>query len=129
MSDSKDAELSRRERQIMDIVYTLGNASVTQVVEAMSDAPTRTSVRTFLSILEQKGHLKHTKKGREFIYQPTRARKRVGKSTFNRVLNTFFDGSLTAAVAIHLSDPNNKLSKDELIRLEDLIRKARTQRS
>jgi predicted transcriptional regulator len=129
MSDSKDATLSRRERQIMDIVYTLGNASATQVMEIMSDAPSRTAVRTFLRILEQKGHLKHTKKGREFVFQPTQARKRVGKSTFNRVLNTFFDGSLTNAVAIHLSDPNNKLSEDELKRLEDLIRKARTKRS
>jgi BlaI family penicillinase repressor len=129
MSDSEGTKLSRRERQIMDIVYTLGNASATQVMEIMSDAPSRTAVRTFLRILEQKGHLKHTKKGREFVFQPTQARKRVGKSTFNRVLNTFFDGSLINAVAIHLSDPNNKLSEDELKCLEDLIRKARTKRS
>ena len=71
MSDSKDATLSRRERQIMDIVYTLGKASATQVMQVMPDAPSRTAVRTFLRILEQKGHLRHTKKGREFIYQPT----------------------------------------------------------
>ncbi len=129
MSDSKDTKLSRRERQIMDIVYTLGSASATQVTEVMSNAPSRTAVRTFLRILEQKGQLKHTKKGREFVFQPIQARKRVGKSTLNRVLNTFFEGSLTNAVAIHLSDPNNKLSEDELKRLEDLIRKARTKRS
>ena len=129
MSDGVDRQLSRRERQIMDIVYAQGKVSVTQVMEAMPDAPTRTAVRTLLRILEQKGQLKHTKRGREFIYQPVHTRKRVGKSTFNRVLNTFFEGSLTKAVAVHLSDPGNGLSDEELERLEDLIREARTKRS
>ena len=95
----EQTRLSRRERQIMDIVYTLGKASVTEVLGHLPDPPTRMSVRTTMRILEEKGHLKHTKRSREFIYQPTRRRRRVGQSALRRVLETFFDGSLEQAVA------------------------------
>jgi len=77
MSEPSDAHLSRRERQIMDIIYGLREASATQVLAAMPDPPTRTAVRTLLRILEQKGQLKHIKRSREFIYQPVYPRKRV----------------------------------------------------
>ncbi|KPK79636.1 MAG: hypothetical protein AMJ81_12980, partial [Phycisphaerae bacterium SM23_33] len=87
-------QLSRRERQIMDIVYARGVASASRVLEDMPDPLSRATVRTMLRILEEKGHLKHHKQGREFIYQPTRPRRRVGQSALRRVLNTFFDGSL-----------------------------------
>jgi len=125
MSESADLNLSRRERQIMDIIYARGEASATDVLSYMPDPPTRTAVRTMLRILEEKGHLVHKKKGREFIYQPTRARTRAGLSALRRVVQTFFEGSLEKAVAVHLSDPKSDLSEDELKRLADLIRQAR----
>jgi predicted transcriptional regulator len=118
-------ELSRRERQIMDIVYTRSQASATDVLEAIPDPPCRAAVRTMLRILEEKGHLKHHKQGREFIYQPTRPRHRVARSVLTRVLDTFFSGSIEQAVAAHLTDPDARISSDELSRLAKLIRQAR----
>ena len=109
----------------MDIIYALGEASATQVVNAMPDPPSRTAVRTMLRILEDKGQLKHRKEGREFIHQPTKPRAKAGRSALRRVIHTFFDGSLERAVAVHLSDPNSDLTAGELERLADLIRKAR----
>ena len=118
-------KLSRRERQIMDIIFTRGKATATQVLEAMPDPPTRTAVRTFLRILEGKGHLKHTKQGREYLYRPIRQRKRAGVSALRRVLNTFFDGSLESALSAHLVDSKSDISADELKRLSQLIAQSR----
>ena len=117
-------QLSRRERQIMDIVYARGEASATQVLADMLDAPSRASVRTMLRILEAKGHLRHYKQQRQFIYQPIKPRKRAGRSALRRVLSTFFDGSLEQAVATHLSATKAALSTAEFERLAELIRKA-----
>ena len=125
MNEPADLNLSRRERQIMDIIYARGEASATDVLNDMPDPPTRPAVRTMLRILEEKGHLVHKKKSREFIYQPTRARTRAGLSALRRVVQTFFEGSLEKAMAVHLSDPKSDLSEDELKRLADLIRQAR----
>jgi BlaI family transcriptional regulator, penicillinase repressor len=121
---AKPLKLSRRERQIMDIVYARSEASASEVWQALPDPPSRTAVRTLLRILEEKGHLRHKKRGREFVYQPTRPRRRAGRSAFRRVLDTFFDGSLEKAVAVHLADPSAKLPADELQRLVELIRQA-----
>ena len=120
-----DLQLSRRERQIMDVVYALGEATASDVVANMPDPPHRTTIRTMLRILEEKGHLTHKKKSREFVYQPTQARTRAGQSALRRVVRTFFEGSLEKAVAVHLSDPKSELSDGELKRLADLIRQAR----
>jgi predicted transcriptional regulator len=117
--------LSRRERQIIEVIYAKGEATASDVLERMPDPPTRTAVRTFLRILEDKGHLKHTKRGREFVYQPTRRRERAGQSALQRVLQTFFDGSLEKAVASHLADPGSEISPEELQRLSALIRQTR----
>ena len=122
---SELVHLSRRERQIMDVVYAKGEATATDVLELIPNAPTRTAVRTLLRILEEKGHLKHVKRGREFVYRPTRQRERAGKSAFQRVLQTFFDGSLEKAVAAHLADPGSEISQDELQRLSSLIRQVK----
>jgi BlaI family transcriptional regulator, penicillinase repressor len=119
------SQLSRRERQIMEVIYAKGEATATDVLATLPDAPTRTAVRTFLSILEQKGHLTHTKRGREFVFRPTQARERTGKSAFGRVLHTFFGGSLEKAVASYLADPKSEISPDELRRLSELINKAK----
>ena len=125
MTDSAYQHLSRRERQIMDVVYALGEASATHVVGRMPDPPSRTAVRTMLRILEEKGELEHRKQGREFIYRPTRPRASAGRSALKRVLHTFFDGSLEKAVAVHLSDPKSGLTAEELKRLADVVRQAR----
>jgi predicted transcriptional regulator len=117
--------LSRRERQIIEVVYAKGEATATDVLAHMPDPPTRTAVRTFLRILEEKGHLRHTKRGREFVYQPTRRRERAGQSALLRVVQTFFEGSLEKAVAAHLADPGAEVSPKELQRLSALIRQAK----
>lgn len=111
----------------MDVVYARGGATVTDVWRALPDPPSRTTVRTLLRILEEKGHLRHRKLGREFAYRPVRARGRVGRSALRRVLQTFFEGSLEKAVAAHLSDPSTQLSDDEAKRLAELIRQSHTE--
>ena len=118
-------QLSRRERQIMDIIYGRDEAAATHVMAGMGDAPSRATVRTLLRILEAKGHLKHHKQGREFIYRPTRPRGQAGRSALGRVVRTFFGGSLERAAAAHLSDRAGRISDEELARLSELIRRAR----
>jgi predicted transcriptional regulator len=122
---SHEGMLSARERQVLDAVYALGEATVTQVVEALSDAPSRSAVRTFLSILEKKGQLKHRRVGREYVFAPVKPRSRAGQSAVLHVIKTFFGGSLEQAVAVYLSNPKTKITADELERLESLIREAR----
>ena len=117
--------LSRRERQILDAVFSFGEASANQVLNAISDPPSRTAVRTHLRILVDKGHLKQRLVGREMVYKPTKPRKRAGQSALRRVVDTFFDGSLESAVAAHLTDADSDLSDEELKRLAALIRAAR----
>ena len=121
--------LSKRERQIMDVIYSHREATVTQVLAGLPDPPMRGALRTLLRILERKGHLTHRQQGREFIYRPTKPRGQAGRSAFERVLDVFFNGSLENAVAAHLSDPRRsaKLTPDELERLSNLIEQARNQ--
>ena len=127
ISVDDQSRLSRRERQIMSVIYARGEASASEVWEALPDRPSQTAVRTLLRILEEKGRLGHRKQGRRFIYRPTKPRTRAGRSAFQGVLATFFDGSLEKAVAAHLADPGVKLSPDELERLARLVRDARQQ--
>ena len=122
------AKLSRRERQIMDIVYARGKATAGDVLEGLPDQPTRTTVRTLLRILETKGFLKHVTKAREYVYRPTRAKAKVGRSALSRVVDTFFDGSVGRAMANYLSNPKARVSKDDLDRLSQLIAEARKRR-
>ena len=121
----KREHLSRRERQIMDIVYSRKRATANDVLAAISDTLSRATVRTMLRILEDKGHLKHTTRGREFVYRPVRPRRRAGQSAMRRLLDTFFDGSLTEAVSAHMVDAAAQLEEEELKRLAALIREAR----
>ena len=111
----------------MDVIYRDKEASVTAVWQAIPNPPSRTAVRTLLRILEGKGHLKHKVDGREFIYAPTRKRQAAGRSALSGVLNTFFNGSLEAAVAAHLSDPKVKPNDEQLMELQKLIKEARKQ--
>ena len=119
-------QLSKRERQIMDVVYARGEATVSHIMAGIPDPPMRGALRTLLRILEGKGHLARRKHGREFIYRPTQNRGRAGRSALGRVLDVFFGGSLGDAVAAHLSDPRRaaKLTPDEVRRLSDLIDQA-----
>ena len=125
MAGKAEEHLSRRERQIMDIVYARGEASAAEVLAALPDPPSKTAVRTLLRILEEKGHLRHKQEGLKYVYQPSRPRGHAGRSALRRVLDTFFDGSLEKAVAAHLGDAASDLSADELARLADLIHQAR----
>jgi len=118
-------QLARRERQIMDIVYARGEASSSDILAVLPEPPARGALRVMLRILEEKGHLKHYKRGREFVYQPTRSRRQVGPPALKRVLGTFFGGSLRDAVAAHLAQRDTDISDEELRRLAELIRKER----
>jgi BlaI family transcriptional regulator, penicillinase repressor len=133
---SDPAQLSRRERQIMEIVYARSaegsgeegpapGATANDVLADLTDPPTRTSVRTILRILEQKGHLTHTVEGREFVYRPVVARAQAGQSALKSVMRAFFGDSLPNALAAFVADPATKLSADDLKRLRALIREAK----
>ena len=121
------SQLSRRERQIMDIVYAHGEASISDVLAEIPDPPARGALGRLISILEEKGHLRHYQKGREFIFQPTIPSQKAGPSAMRRVVDTFFGGSLRQAVAAHLAQHDTDISDDELKRLVELIRHARQQ--
>lgn len=123
------AELSRRERQIMEIVYANSQegrgASANDVLAHMPDPPTRTSIRTILRILEQKGHLAHVVEGREFVYHPVVPREKVGPRALRSVVRAFFGNSLPQALAAYFADPESNLSSQELKELRTLIREAK----
>ena len=117
--------LSRRERQIMDIVYGLGQATAAQVREAMPDAPGYSGVRAMLRILEEKGHLRHENEANRYVYLAVRPRNQAARSTLRQVVQTFFGGSVEQTVATLLSSPETRLSPDELERLSALIEEAK----
>ena len=121
------AEFSRRERQIMDILYVKGPSTVTEVTSHMPDDLSRNAVRTFLTLLEGKRSVTRIKEGREFIYQPATEKSTAAHSALSKVLDVFFDGSLSEAVAARFDGSTKKISKDELTRLEALIKEARKQ--
>jgi BlaI family transcriptional regulator, penicillinase repressor len=119
------SQLSRRERQIMDIVFARGEISGAEIARQLPDPPARGAMRVLLRILEDKGHLRHSKRGREFIYVATRSRQQVGPPALRRVVDTFFGGSIRSAVAAHLAQRDTDVSDEELRRLAELIRQAR----
>ena len=117
--------LSRRERQIMDILYQRGKASASEVREAMPDAPGYSAVRAMLRVLEEKGHVKHVAEGLKYVYVPVVAREKAKKSAVKHLLDTFFAGSPEQIVAALLDVSAEKLTREELDRMADLIEKAR----
>lgn len=116
--------LSRRERQILDVIYELGRATAAEVLERLPDAPTYTTVRGLLRVLEQKGHVRHEDDAGRYVYFPTVTRQRAAKSALRHVVRTFFDDSPSRAMAALLGS-QREVSDDELARLEELIAKAR----
>ena len=119
------AGLSRRERQIMEVVFALGEATVNQVVETIPDAPTPMAVRRLMQILEAKRQLRRKKQGREVVYLPRETKAKAGRSAFQRVLETFFGGSLEEALAVHLHSRKDGMSDEERARLIRLIEVAK----
>jgi predicted transcriptional regulator len=121
----KSRQLSRREREIMDIVYARGEASAAEVSAALADPPSYSSVRALLRILEEKGHLKHREDGPRYVYLPTEPHAKASRSALRRVVETFFDGSLSGAVAALVDERGGRLSAEELERIEAIIAAAK----
>jgi predicted transcriptional regulator len=119
------SDLSRRERQIMDAVFALGEATVNQVVETIPSPPTPMAVRRMMHILEEKGHLRRKENGREVIYVPRQTKGKAGRLAFDQVLETFFGGSLEEALAAHLHSRKDHVSDEERQRLIALIEQAK----
>ena len=123
MEDYRIIKLSRRERQIMDIVYRRGRVSVADVLEDLPDPPSYSTVRALLGILEKKGYLTHEKDSRRYIYCSTQPRQQAGRSALKQIFQTFFDKSIEETVMILISDTN--LSDEELDRLSQRIAQAK----
>ena len=121
MSKPLTHRLTRRERQIMDAVYALGQASAQQVLEALPDPPGLSSVRKLILILEEKGHLRHVQEGQHFLYLPTQPRQSAARSAMRQVLSTFFGNDLETAVATLLSEAETELTDEQAARLAAII--------
>jgi BlaI family penicillinase repressor len=125
MTKNPHAHLSRRERQIMDVIYHHGRATAVDVMENMPNPPSYSAVRAMLRLLEEKGYLRHEQDGPRYIFVPTLSRERARQSAMKQLLHTFFDNSTEQAVAALLDLSRTKLSDDELDRLSQLIEEAR----
>jgi predicted transcriptional regulator len=125
MAKSPNDPLTRRERQIMDVVYRSGRATAAEVLEALPDPPSYSAVRAMLRILEEKGHLKHEQDGPRYVFLPTVPRDKARKSALRQLVTTFFEGSTAQAVAALLGEPDAKLSDEDLDRLSRLIEQTR----
>ena len=118
-------DVSRRERQILDALYRAGQATAAQIQQAMPNAPSYSAVRTFLRILEEKGHVRHDQDGTRYVYMPRVARDHAKRSALRHVLHTFFEGSATQAIAALLDEDSSTLSEADWDRLADMIERAR----
>ncbi len=117
--------LSRRERQIMDILYRSGKASASEVRDGMPDAPSYSAVRAMLRVLEEKGHIKHQEEGMKYVFAPVVAAGKAKRSAVKHVLDTFFHGSAEQAVAALLDVSSSRLTQEALNRMAEMIEKAK----
>ena len=129
MAKPLHASLTRRERQIMDILYRRGRATAGEVLEELSGNPTSSTVRTQLRVLEGKGHVHHEEQGLRYVYVPAVPRHAARKPALRHLVETFFDGSAEKAVAALLGGDGTRLSEDELDRIAELVAKARKEGS
>ena len=119
-------DVSRRERQILDVLYARGRATAAEIQTALPEAPGYSAVRALLRILEAKKYIRHEQDGPRYVYVPTIARDSAKRSALRHIVRTFFDGSTEQAVAALLDGSSSRLSDDELERLSQLIDQART---
>ncbi len=117
--------LSRRERQIMDVLHAKGRASAAEVLQSLPSPPGYSAVRALLRILEQKGHVRHRREGARYVYAPRSSPELARRSALKRVVSTFFQGSVAQAMAALLESADTELSDGELTRLQQLIKEAR----
>ena len=117
--------LSRRERQIMDILYQRGKSSATEVREAMPNAPSYSAVRAMLRVLEDKGHVRHQAEGLKYVYLPTVTREKAKRSAVKHLLDTFFHDSPEQVVAALLDVSSTRMTREELNRMSEMIEKAK----
>jgi predicted transcriptional regulator len=117
--------LSKRERQIMDVLYRLGRATAAEVMARLDGAPGYSTVRSLLRVLERKGHVKHDEEGLRFVYMPTVPTHSARRSALKHLVDTFFAGSTAKAVAALLGGEASRVSDEELGRIEDLVKNAR----
>ena len=117
--------LAKRERQIMDALYRLGRATVSEIMAAMPGAAGNSTIRTQLRVLERKGHVRHEEHGLRYVYTPTVPRHAARRSALRHLVDTFFDGSSAKVVAALLGGEASRLSDDELLRIEVLVKSAR----
>lgn len=121
----KPASLSRRERQIMDILYKLERASVGEVLAKLADRPSYSTVRAQLRVLEEKGHVRHEEHGLRYVYIPAVARDVARRSALRHLIETFFEGSTEKVVAALLGGEAARISPEELERISRLVSKGR----
>jgi predicted transcriptional regulator len=119
-----ESHLSRRERQIMDVLHAKSLATAAEIRAALPDPPSYSTVRALLRILEDKGHAKHRQEGARYVYLPCVSQKAASLSALKRILATFFGGSVDHAVAALLDASDKKLSDEELKKLQDIIKQA-----
>jgi predicted transcriptional regulator len=125
MQKNQEHHLSRRERQIMDIIHRRGKATVAEVSESLPDPPSYSAVRAMMRILEEKGHLKHRQEGARYVYMATQSREKASRSALKRVIATFFDGSIEQAVSALIDSSDAKLSGTELDKIQQIIDQAK----
>lgn len=126
MGRKKDSSaLGRRERQILDIVFRLGEASVADVLAEMTDPPAYDSVRTMLRILEGKGFLRHRRQGTKYVYRSTQSKASASRSALSHLMSTFFEDSVADTMAAAFDLRSDNLTDEELAQLDSLIKKAR----
>jgi predicted transcriptional regulator len=116
---------SRREREILDILYQRGKASATEVRDAMEDAPSNSAVRTLLRVLEEKGHVRRRAEGLKYVYVPAVAKEKAKRTAVKHLLETYFDGSSEQIVAALLDVSSTALTRQELDRMTEMIEKAK----
>jgi BlaI family transcriptional regulator, penicillinase repressor len=123
----RDHRLSRRERQIMDVLHARQQATVSQVLEDLPDPPSYSAIRALLRILEEKGYVRHREEANRYVYLPRVSRQAARRSALRRVVTTFFEGSVTQAMAALLEDRDTRVSEEEWNELRRLIDQARSE--
>jgi predicted transcriptional regulator len=117
--------LTRREREIMDVVYRLGRATAQEVLENLAAPPSYSAVRALLRLLEERGHLKHSSEGTRYVYTPAVPRATARKRALDHLVSTFFDGSVEQTLVALVESSRSKLDADELDRLSEIVERAK----